>query len=111
MGAIINTNVASLNAQRNLGKSNGVLTQALSWHWIFVINVPLGLLAIGAGADVVTLAGTPVKLCREERAPLRLGLQEFEVAVAVHHEAGRRHRRSGFPAPVPSVRLRRACRA
>nr|WP_275405256.1 MFS transporter [Streptomyces sp. SID11385] len=26
----------------------GVLTQALSWHWIFFVNVPIGALVIGA---------------------------------------------------------------
>jgi EmrB/QacA subfamily drug resistance transporter len=35
----------------------GVLTQALSWHWIFFVNVPLGMAAALAGAAV--LAGTP----------------------------------------------------
>ncbi len=33
----------------------GVLTQALSWHWIFFVNVPIGLVAIVAGA--LLLAG------------------------------------------------------
>jgi MFS family permease len=27
----------------------GVLTQALSWHWIFFVNVPFGVLAVAAG--------------------------------------------------------------
>ena len=27
----------------------GVLTQALSWHWIFFVNVPIGVAAIAAG--------------------------------------------------------------
>jgi EmrB/QacA subfamily drug resistance transporter len=33
----------------------GVLTQALSWHWIFFVNVPIGVVAIVAGA--LLLAG------------------------------------------------------
>jgi hypothetical protein len=32
-----------------------VLTQALSWHWIFFVNVPIGAVAIVAGA--LLLAG------------------------------------------------------
>jgi MFS family permease len=35
----------------------GVLTQALSWHWIFFVNVPLGLAAVAAGWFV--LGGAP----------------------------------------------------
>src|SRR5262249_61680065 len=27
----------------------GVLTQALSWHWIFYVNVPIGVAVIAAG--------------------------------------------------------------
>ena len=27
----------------------GVLTQALSWHWIFLINLPIGVAAIAHG--------------------------------------------------------------
>src|SRR5437764_448546 len=33
----------------------GVLTQALSWHWIFFVNVPIGMVAVTAG--VLLLAG------------------------------------------------------
>jgi EmrB/QacA subfamily drug resistance transporter len=36
----------------------GVLTQYLSWHWIFFINVPVGLCAILLGAKVIP-ASTP----------------------------------------------------
>jgi EmrB/QacA subfamily drug resistance transporter len=36
----------------------GVLTQFLSWHWIFFINVPVGIVAILLGAKVIP-ASTP----------------------------------------------------
>ncbi|HEY5104200.1 MAG TPA: MFS transporter, partial [Acidimicrobiales bacterium] len=31
----------------------GVLTQAVNWHWIFVINVPIGLLTLILGAILI----------------------------------------------------------
>jgi EmrB/QacA subfamily drug resistance transporter len=31
----------------------GVLTQALSWHWIFFVNVPIGVAAIAAGGRLL----------------------------------------------------------
>jgi len=42
----------------------GILTQYLSWHWIFFINIPVGIIAILLGAKVIP-ATAPVK--REER--------------------------------------------
>jgi len=36
----------------------GVLTQFLTWHWIFFINVPVGIVAILLGAKVIP-ASTP----------------------------------------------------
>ncbi|OPY36873.1 MAG: putative transporter [Methanoregula sp. PtaU1.Bin051] len=34
----------------------GILTQYLSWHWIFYINVPVGIIAILLGAKVIPKA-------------------------------------------------------
>ena len=31
----------------------GVLTQAVSWHWIFFINVPIGLAVLGLGSALI----------------------------------------------------------
>src|SRR5487761_420543 len=31
----------------------GALTQALSWHWIFFINVPIGLAVLGLGSALI----------------------------------------------------------
>jgi EmrB/QacA subfamily drug resistance transporter len=40
----------------------GVLTQYLSWHWIFFINVPVGIFAVLLGARVIPPSGTHDKL-------------------------------------------------
>jgi len=46
----------------------GVLTQYLSWHWIFLINVPVGIFAVALGAKVLPATTTPVKLTGFDRA-------------------------------------------
>jgi hypothetical protein len=33
--------------------AGGLLTQAISWHWIFFINVPIGVLALTAGRALI----------------------------------------------------------
>jgi EmrB/QacA subfamily drug resistance transporter len=33
--------------------AGGILTQAISWHWIFFVNVPLGILALAAGRTLI----------------------------------------------------------
>ncbi|MGD0197808.1 MAG: MFS transporter [Solirubrobacteraceae bacterium] len=33
--------------------AGGAITQALNWHWIFFINLPIGLVALGLGAVLV----------------------------------------------------------
>ncbi len=32
----------------------GILTQAVSWHWIFIINVPIGILTLVLGSALIT---------------------------------------------------------
>ncbi len=37
--------------------AGGLLTQAISWHWIFFVNVPIGVAALAAGRTLIE--GTP----------------------------------------------------
>src|SRR5437763_14483762 len=42
--------------------AGGVLTQLIGWHWIFIVNVPIGLLAVGLATRVLPRArGTGVR--------------------------------------------------
>ncbi|TWI67291.1 EmrB/QacA subfamily drug resistance transporter [Pseudoduganella lurida] len=36
----------------------GFITETWSWHWIFIVNVPLGLVLLGAALAIVPAAGT-----------------------------------------------------
>ena len=33
--------------------AGGVLTETLSWHWIFFVNLPIGLLAFALGRTLI----------------------------------------------------------
>ena len=55
----------------------GVLTDVLNWHWIFLVNVPVGVLVVAADAE----AGAGVARLGRRTAPRRRGC---------HH----RHRRA-----------------
>jgi len=46
----------------------GVLTQYLSWHWIFLINVPVGIIAVLLGAKVIPSTGPSEKSSGFDRA-------------------------------------------
>ena len=39
--------------------AGGVLTQSLSWHWIFFINVPIGILTFVLGRALITETDRP----------------------------------------------------
>ncbi|WAC05814.1 MAG: MFS transporter [Methanoregula sp.] len=40
----------------------GALTQFLSWHWIFFINVPVGIVAVLLGAKVIPAPGSSQRI-------------------------------------------------
>jgi len=58
----------------------GVLTEALSWHWIFFVNVPIGLAALGLGgwlvpADQGATSSTARRAAGERGPAVRPGLR------------------------------------
>jgi EmrB/QacA subfamily drug resistance transporter len=55
----------------------GVLVDALSWRWVFLVNVPIGILVVAAAFFII----------RESRAP-QAGRRTFDVAGAVLSTAG-----------------------
>jgi len=46
----------------------GVLSQYLSWHWIFLVNVPIGIVALILGAKVIPASQPPAASGTFDRA-------------------------------------------
>ena len=42
----------------------GILTDALSWHWIFLVNVPIGIAVVGLALVVLPTARVPMAVPR-----------------------------------------------
>jgi EmrB/QacA subfamily drug resistance transporter len=42
----------------------GILTDVLSWHWIFLVNVPIGIAVVGLSLLVLPSARVPVAVAR-----------------------------------------------
>jgi MFS family permease len=79
--------------------AGGVITQAISWHWIFFINVPIGLAALALSP--VLLRESRAALTRRSYDPARaltitgaLVLLVYAVVEALG---------AGVPAPRPTV--------
>jgi EmrB/QacA subfamily drug resistance transporter len=69
----------------------GVLTQYLSWHWIFLINVPVGICAILLGAKVIpamTPHGQPAGFDRAGAFLIFTGLAALLFAVSEGNTLG-----------------------
>ena len=63
----------------------GVLTQFLSWHWIFFINVPVGIVALLLGAKVIPASAprnTPAGFDRAGAFLIFTGLASLLFAVS-----------------------------
>jgi len=70
-----------------LGPSiGGVLTQYLSWHWIFFINVPVGIIAILLGAKVIPASVTHAGAAAFDRAGAALAFAGLASLVFVVSE-------------------------
>ena len=48
----------------------GIISGLLSWHWIFAINVPIGLVAMVVAVRVLPTGSKPQRLCLEALDPL-----------------------------------------
>jgi len=64
----------------------GVLTEALSWHWIFFVNVPIGLAALGLGgwlvpADQGATSSTARRAAGERGPAVRPGLRAGRLGI------------------------------
>ena len=75
----------------------GVLTQFLSWHWVFLVNLPIAAIAIGLTAAVFTAGGS-------ERVRLDLGgMITFTTAATLITLATIRAGEDGWTASGPTI--------
>ncbi|MFA5267738.1 MAG: MFS transporter [Methanoregula sp.] len=69
----------------------GVLTQYLTWHWIFLINVPVGIVAVLLGAKVIPAMagrGTMTGFDRTGAGLIFVGLASLLYVVSEGESAG-----------------------
>ena len=89
--------------------AGGVLTQAISWHWIFFVNLPIGVVTALAGARGCSSA---TRASASARAPTSLGavlITALADARRLHdRRAGRRGRLGRRHDARPRRRLARA---
>ena len=95
--------------------AGGVLTQSINWHWIFFINVPIGIAtallgpAAASPADAGTGLSAAAPTCRApcwSPRPLMLGVYTIVKPGRRGRLVGRRTRWSSAPARRAAGRLR-----
>ena len=85
----------------------GILTDALSWEWIFFVNIPVGVAGVHPGADPAQ--GEPRRERQGVRRP-RCGARDGRALVARVRDHARRARTAGSPARrSASSRCRSPC--
>ena len=69
----------------------GVLTDALSWHWIFLVNLPIGLAVLGLSLALLPAAVAPMERVRLDvagAATVTVALMLAVYAIVGGNEAG-----------------------
>ena len=87
----------------------GVLTQSINWHWIFFVNIPIGI-ATGIAALRLLENDKGIGLERGRRHPGRPADHQLADAGRLHDREARRRLRLGFGTHAP-VRRRLAAAA
>ena len=100
--------VASAGASIGL-LAGGVLTEAINWHWIFFVNVPIGV-AIALLALRLVEDREGIGLARGRRRPRRRAAHRRADARRLHAPRGRRAGLGLDPDARPRRRLDRAAR-
>ena len=75
----------------------GVLTEGLSWHWIFLVNLPIGLAVLGLSLALLPAAAAPAERVRLDVAgatTVTVALMLAVYAIVGGNEAGWTSRRT-----------------